>query len=102
MFAVYSLFPVFWALVTSLKLPEDVVSYPPQWIPNPITFQNYIEVLTRTQIPYQILNTLIAAGVAALTVVVTSSLAGYGFSRFNFRGKNLLLLTSAITGVGSY
>jgi len=92
-FAVYSLFPVFWALVTSLKLPEDVVSYPPKWIPDPLTFQNYIEVLTRTQIPYQILNTLIAAGVASLTVVVTSSLAGYGFSRFNFRGKNLLLLS---------
>lgn len=91
-FSVYSLFPVFWALVTSFKRPEDAVSYPPQWIPDPFTFQNYVEVLTRTQILQQILNTLIVAGVAALTVVVTSSLAGYGFSRFNFRGKNFLLL----------
>ena len=92
-FAIYSLFPVFWALITSFKRSEDTVSYPPQWIPNPLTFQNYIEVLTRTQIPHQILNTLIAASVAALTVVITSSLAGYGFSRFDFRGKNLLLIS---------
>jgi ABC-type glycerol-3-phosphate transport system permease component len=92
-FSIYSLFPVIWALATSLKRAEDTVTYPPQWIPNPLTFQNYLEVLTRTQIPHQILNTLIAAGVAALTVVVTSSLAGYGFSRFDFRGKNILLIS---------
>ena len=92
-FSVYSLFPVAWALVTSLKQPKDVVSYPPRWIPDPVTLDNYVEVLTRTQIPYQILNTLVAASIAALTVVVTSSLAGYGFSRFDFRGKNFLLLS---------
>jgi len=91
-FAIYALFPVLWALVTSLKRPGDTVSYPPQWVPNPLTFQNYVEVLTRTQVPHQLLNTLIAAGVAALTVVVASSLAGYAFSRFDFRGKNLLLI----------
>jgi len=91
-FAAYSLFPLLWALVTSLKRPEDAVRYPPQWIPSPLTFQNYADVLTRTPVPAQVLNTVIAAGIAAITVVAASSLAGYGFSRFNFRGKELLLL----------
>src|SRR5712691_9105798 len=81
-FAAYSLFPLLWALVTSLKRPQDAVQYPPQWLPNPLTFQNYVDVLTRTPVPWQVLNTMIAA-----------SLAGYGFSRFNFRGKDFLLIS---------
>lgn len=92
-FAAYSLFPLLWTLVTSLKRPEDAVAYPPQWLPNPLTFQNYFDVLTRTAVPYQILNTVIAASIAALIVVAASSLAGYGFSRFDFRGKDFLLIS---------
>jgi ABC-type glycerol-3-phosphate transport system permease component len=91
-FAGYSLFPLLWTLVTSLKRPVDTVAYPPRWIPSPLTFQNYVDVLTRTAVPRQILNTLVAATLAAVIVVVASSLAGYGFSRFEFRGKDVLLL----------
>ena len=43
--------------------------------------------------PWQILNTMIAASLAALIVVAASSLAGYGFSRFDFRGKDFLLIS---------
>jgi ABC-type glycerol-3-phosphate transport system permease component len=92
-FAAYSLFPLLWALVTSLKRPEDAVRYPPQWLPSPLTVQNYVDVLTRTPVPAQILNTMIAASLAAVIVVVSSSLAGYGFSRFRFPGKDVLLIS---------
>jgi len=92
-FAAYSPFPLLWALVTSLKRPQDTVAYPPRWIPDPLTFQNYVEVLTRTAVPWQILNTMLAASLAAVIVVAASSLAGYGFSRFDFRGKQFLLLS---------
>lgn len=92
-FAAYSLFPLLWTLVTSLKRPTDAVAYPPRWIPDPVTLQNYVDVLTRTALPWQILNTMIAASLAALVVVATSSLAGYGFSRFDFRGKDVLLIS---------
>lgn len=92
-FAAYSLFPLLWALVTSLKRPEDAMAYPPRWLPDPLTLQNYTDVLTRTAVPWQVLNTVVAAGLAALIVVATSSLAGYGFSRFEFRGKRLLLIS---------
>jgi ABC-type glycerol-3-phosphate transport system permease component len=92
LFALYSLFPLLWALVTSLKRPEDAVRYPPQWLPDPVTLQNYVDVLTRTAVPSQVLNTMIAAGIAAATVVAASSLAGYGFSRFDFHGKDFLLV----------
>ena len=92
-FAAYSLFPLLWTLVTSLKRPADAVAYPPQWIPSPPTLQNYVDVLTRTAVPWQVLNTMIAASLAAFIVVAASSLAGYGFSRFDFRGKDVLLIS---------
>jgi ABC-type glycerol-3-phosphate transport system permease component len=93
LFAAYSLFPLLWALVTSLKRPEDAMAYPPRWLPDPPTLQNYVEVLTRTAVPWQVLNTIAASGLAALVVVTASSLAGYGFSRFEFRGKQFLLVS---------
>ena len=92
-FAAYSLFPLVWALVTSLKRPEDAVRYPPQWLPSPLTWQNYVDVLTRTPVPTQVLNTMIAASLAAVIVVAASSLAAYGFSRFRFLGKDVLLIS---------
>ncbi len=92
-FAAYSMFPLLWALVTSLKRPEDAVRYPPQWLPSPLTVQNYVDVLTRTPVPAQIVNTMLAATLAAVIVVVASSLAGYGFSRFRFPGKHVLLIS---------
>jgi ABC-type glycerol-3-phosphate transport system permease component len=92
-FSAYSLFPLLWALVTSLKRPEDAVAYPPTWIPEPPTLANYADVLLRTAVPWQVLNTMVAAGLAAGIVVVASSLAGYGFARFEFRGKQVLLVS---------
>ncbi len=92
-FSAYSLFPLLWALVTSLKRPEDAVAYPPTWIPAPPTLANYADVLLRTAVPWQVVNTVVAAGLAAGIVVVASSLAGYGFARFEFRGKQVLLVS---------
>ena len=39
------LVPVVWVLVTSLKLSENIVRLPPEWIPWPATGSHYHEVL---------------------------------------------------------
>lgn len=95
-FTLYALFPFIWTLSTSLKSATQVVAYPPRIIPDGITLQNYIYVLTHTPVPTYIMNTFIVAGGTVILVGVASALAGYAFSRFKFHGKNLILLSLLI------
>ena len=34
-------FPFFWMVSTSLKTPANIMLDPPQWIPNPVAWENY-------------------------------------------------------------
>ena len=92
LFALYSLFPVLWTLVTSFKPESEAVAYPPQLVPASVTLANYVYVLTRTSVPLYIWNTFVVSGITVALVTGTSALAGYAFARFKFHGRNLLLL----------
>ena len=35
--------PFLWSISTSLKQPGDVFAYPPRFLPDPVTFQNYVD-----------------------------------------------------------
>ena len=92
--AIVWLLPAVWVLVTSLKLTENIVRVPPEWIPWPVTIAHYGEVLfssSRTaRIGRAFLNsTVISLGSVAL-VVLTSAMAAYPLARMRFRGRSLV------------
>ena len=43
-FGLTMIFPFLWMVSTSLKEPGDVFTYPPEWIPDPVAFENYPKV----------------------------------------------------------
>src|SRR5690625_4868009 len=43
-FAMFSLFPVYWLITSSLKNSSDVIKMPPDWFPKTITFSNYVDL----------------------------------------------------------
>jgi putative chitobiose transport system permease protein len=88
--AVFFAFPFFWVLSTSLKTAVDVFSWPPKWIPNPPTLENYQMVLKKLPILRYFLNTLIITGMGILFNVVLAALAAYPLARLNFKGRNLI------------
>jgi len=92
--AVTWLLPAVWVLVTSLKLTENIVRVPPEWIPWPATIEHYGEVLfssSRTaRIGRAFFNsTVVSLGSVAL-VVLTSAMAAYPLARMRFRGRHLV------------
>ena len=92
--AVLWLLPAVWVLVTSLKLTENIVRVPPEWIPWPATIEHYGEVLfssSRTaRIGRAFFNsTVVSLGSVAL-VVLTSAMAAYPLARMRFRGRHLV------------
>jgi ABC-type glycerol-3-phosphate transport system permease component len=90
--AILILIPVLWIVTTSFKTPIQIFAFPPKWIPSPFTMENYLAIFQRTQIPLQIINSAIVGVSSIMITLLISSLAAYGFSRYQFRGKNVVFL----------
>ncbi|SDH58462.1 carbohydrate ABC transporter permease [Nonomuraea jiangxiensis] len=92
--AVLFLFPLLWAVLNSLKSPTEANASPPTFLPSSLSLGNY-ETLGKygAGIAAYTGNSLLVALVTVGGTVVFSVLAGYGFSRYEFRGKNLTFVT---------
>ena len=84
----WTLVPLAWMLLTSLKKPEDVKSTTPKFAFTP-TLDNYGNLFGGgNDIGPDILNSVLAAGVSTIIAVTLGTIAGYGLARSNFRGKD--------------
>ena len=87
------LFPIFWMISSSLKSLGDVFSYPPKFIPNPVQWENYSEVMKGSlPFPRFLFNSVIISLARTLGVITVSSMAAYAFARLKFPGRNALFL----------
>ena len=92
-FLFITLSPLVWVLSTSLKPNTEAISFPPKILPKEPTADNYIFVLTDPTLARSLINSfLVSIGSTALSVTV-SSLGGYAFARFDFKGKNVIMST---------
>jgi multiple sugar transport system permease protein len=84
--------PFLWMVSTSLKTATDAVAIPPQWIPHPLRWQNYPEVLYTGTAHFLLWtrNTLIIALLGVVGTTLSSALVAYGFAKIPFRGSKLL------------
>jgi ABC-type glycerol-3-phosphate transport system permease component len=85
--------PMVWALSSSFKRRSDLFATPPTLWPDPFTFENY-QILLSTQ-PFWtwFATSVIVALISTVVTVIVCSLAGYGFAKFDFRGKTVLFDT---------
>ncbi len=90
--AALMVFPFFWLLTTSLKLPRFVLAVPPQIIPTILTLNNYTAVFQKANVLLLYFNTLRFAAVSTLFIVLTSSVAGYVFAKYRFPFKNVIFI----------
>ena len=94
--AVLWLLPAVWVFVTSLKLTQNIVRLPPEWIPWPATLAHYVEVLfssSRTaRIGRAFFNsTIVSLGTVAL-VLLTAAMAAYPLARMRFPGRDVIFV----------
>ncbi len=90
--SLWALFPFLWMISTSLKSDSQVLIYPPVWVPNPLVWQNYPEVMRLLPFGRFVLNTTIVAVTVTILELITSSLAAYAFARLQFPGRDKLFL----------
>ena len=87
----YTLTPFLWMIFTSLKTDKEAVAIPSTLWPKEPTLEAYIQILIWGNFPIWFMNsTIISLGTALLSTLI-GSFAGYGFSRFSFRGRATLI-----------
>jgi multiple sugar transport system permease protein len=81
-------FPIYWMVVTSLKLPVEIYRKPSLW-PKIFTANNYHILLVDKKFLTNIWNSLIVAVTVTIIALIISSLAAYSMVRFRYRAKSL-------------
>lgn len=91
--------PFVYMFTGSFKLNVDIFSYPLTFIPRNPTLDNYIRLLSGSEIPYvrQFANSLYVAIVQTLLTLFVASTVGWGFAKYEFRGKRVLFLALLAT-----
>lgn len=88
----FVLLPFLWNISTSLKRENDIISSTIHYLPNPITFDNFVKVWSVNKFSVYFLNSLFISLVAIVFVALLSIANGYALSRFKFAGKNAFML----------
>ena len=100
---IFAVSPLLWGLITSLKLSKDIITFPPKWLPIPMTFEHYAAVLTGSKLLLYLWNNLIVAVGTIILSLVIGVHGAYATSRFNFKFKNIIvfgiLATSMVPGI---
>jgi len=106
------LIPFFWLVSTSLKVRGTEFTFPPRWILRPAVWRNYYTAIFESGLPFTrfLLNTAIITGFNMFGVLFSASLAGFGFARLRFPGRDklfilvlsTLMLPDIVTQIPSY
>jgi len=89
--------PLVWVFSTSFKRNEESISFPPKFLPENVTLDNYKFVLTDPGLVHSLMNSFIVSIGSTILSVAVSALGGYAFARFEFKAKNLIM--SVILGL---
>ena len=94
-FILITVFPIFWALVSSLRSDEEIFRYamPFSWrtfVPDKLTYQSYINIFVEKHFGKVLFNTIFVGVATIVTGIIVNAVAGFIFAKYTFRFKRLL------------
>lgn len=86
--------PFYWALVTAFKSHEEILLFPPTWWPKNPTLEHWIELSDLRIGSFEVFfrNSLFVSITVTVLTLLTSSMAGYVFAKYSFRGRDALFI----------
>jgi multiple sugar transport system permease protein len=84
--------PLLWTVLLSLKPNAELMRGTQTAFTPPYTLQNYTDILGHSAVFGWLLNSTIVSLGVTLGVLVLSSLAGYGFARLRFPGRDVIFI----------
>ena len=101
--ALLTVMPFAWIIITSLHPSHGALPDPAHLLPDRLHWENYRTVLEMDATPFVrfLWNTVFVATCVVLGQLAFCSLAGYGFARVRFRGREALFFLFLVT-LGSF
>jgi multiple sugar transport system permease protein len=90
--AAIMLLPFVWMVLSSFMTSQEVIARPLTWFPSELRWENYQTLSKAIPLGRMYLNSAIVTTLTALGVLLTSAMAGYGFAKFQFPGRDVLFL----------
>jgi cellobiose transport system permease protein len=94
---VFSIFPLYWSVVVSSRDQSAIGRYPPPLVPGGSLWENLEAAFEQGNFGLALSNSVVVAGTITVSVVFTSTLAGFAFAKLTFRGRNGLFTTVVAT-----
>ncbi len=88
----FAIFPIAWTFLTSLKVEEDIITTNLQYLPQNVTFENYVAIWNRSGFVTLITNSAVVTLITLTLCLTIGTLAAYSLSRYQFRGRHMILL----------
>lgn len=91
LFMVWIAFPFLWAISSSLRPVERLFTRTPEWLPDPLTFENYYWALSQPNFMIPLKNSFLVSGSTAAVSVFLSAIAAYSLVRLTYPGKTVII-----------
>ncbi|WP_078431159.1 carbohydrate ABC transporter permease [Metabacillus halosaccharovorans] len=88
----FFLIPFIWMVSTSLKPLDQVFTFPPEWIPKPFQWSNYIDAMNYIPFFTYLKNTIIITLFSTIGAVLSCPLVAYSFAKLKWPGRNILFI----------
>jgi multiple sugar transport system permease protein len=88
----FFMIPFIWMVSTSLKPLTQVFTFPPEWIPKPVKWSNYLDAMSYIPFFTYLKNTLIITILSTIGAVVSCPLVAYSFAKLKWPGRNILFI----------
>ncbi|QIG43379.1 carbohydrate ABC transporter permease [Nocardioides anomalus] len=95
--AVVMLTPLIWMVLASFKTLPEILTFPPTFLPDHVNLDNYRGVFETADFVRYFVNSVVIAAISVVSVLVTSSMAGYAFAKFTFPGRDVLFIVVLAT-----
>ncbi|HPB63050.1 MAG TPA: carbohydrate ABC transporter permease [Mesotoga sp.] len=89
-FAFIMLMPFVWMLLSTFKDQRELFEFPPKFLPKKFSLNNYIEVFKTVPFVRYYLNSLLVTFTSVVLNLFSSSLAGFAFAKYRFRGREII------------
>ncbi|MEM7535210.1 MAG: carbohydrate ABC transporter permease [Chloroflexota bacterium] len=92
--ALIFMFPFFWTVMSSLKSPQEINTFPPTFTPEIPQWGNYPRVLEMQPFLRWFWNSTFVVLMTTTGTILTSSLVAYSFARFRYRGREFIFIVT--------
>lgn len=104
------LYPVLYMFSTSFMNRDDLLDTSVKWLPSSLYMQNFIDASKSMDFVVSLLKGILIAGLPTLCNVIICMVIGYGFARYDFTGKKIMMglllftyiLPSQVTMIPTY